>query len=197
MGTFKRDMGKGEGKGAMQFQIQQGGEGPGGAAIGVGGCCGLLPWFILNLLYCIFGGQHINNKSCDPLNDGVGIAQWMLISGIFGFITMCCLCAGGYAVKGGAMASAAEGGAAAGGATTISGLCLCCIGLFVLAWNIYGMVVIFKDHPDVSGCPGEVHMVGYVMMIITFVMMGLSCICGCVGLVCMGGAATVIGMSKQ
>ena len=26
--------------------------------------------FIISLLYCIFGGQHINNKSYDPLNDG-------------------------------------------------------------------------------------------------------------------------------
>merc|ERR1711903_330486 len=136
--TFKREMGKGEGKGAMQFQIQQGGEGPGTAPIAGILCCYFFPSFIINLLYCIFGGQHINNKSCDPLNDGVGIAQWMLISGIFGFISMCCACAGGYAVKGGAGASSPEGAAVAGGAGLIPALCLGCIGLFVLAWNIYG-----------------------------------------------------------
>merc|ERR1712094_1517 len=177
MGTFKRDMGKGEGKGAMQFQIQQGGEGPGGAAIGVGGCCGLLPWFILNLLYCIFGGQHINNKSCDPLNDGVGIAQWMLISGIFGFITMCCTGGSVFIAGKGATASSPEGAAGATGAGGILTLCNGCLGLFQLAWTIYGMVVIFKDHPDESGCPGEVHMFGFVMMIISFVSIGLFCIC--------------------
>merc|ERR1711988_827928 len=148
----------------------------------VAACCScmcMLAVVTFNVLFLIFGATHLNNKHCDPLDDGVGIAEWMMVMGIMGLISLCCQCGqAGIGVMGGSGPSGETEGAATKPAMFLQ-LCNCLFTIFAFCWFIYGCVVVFEDHPDDSGCPGEVHEFGFIYLIITFCVMGLVCLGGC------------------
>ena len=132
---------------------------------------------------------HLDDTRCDTLGDGIGIAQWMFGLGVSNFIVSILL-----------MILSCSVGLAAGLAGTATMECWCstfesfvecaylkgipCIvGVvfcFQVGWVIYGSVVVFMDHPDVSGCPSTIHLHAFIVLIITYVIMGLGICIACV-----------------
>ena len=149
----------------------------------------LLPCAVLGILFVTFGEKHLENQSCDSLDDGVGIAQWMYYMGfcLLSLVTLLCFCPPWQLVQ----PNDDDPGAATldpppTPARSANGHIHCIKGTWALlvlcttGWFLYGAVVVFYDHPNESGCPEEVHSFAYHLILSMLVISGFVglVICG-------------------
>lgn len=156
--------------------------------------CRSLLTYVLPTVLIVFGAQNLSDKKCDTLDDGIGIAQWMFISGIVNvvFVTLGIWAAYKRANYIGEVQN--EIGTEPSTYTEEDVLrvneyvtrktkciatCSCCVTCFALAVFIYGCVVVFEDHPDDSGCSKNVHAFGFWLIIIQLALTGLFLCCFC------------------
>jgi len=126
---------------------------------------------VVPILMIVYGGKHLDNKTCDSLDDGVGIAQWLFISGIYSICSMI------YTWIVLLMSHDTNEGVQSP-CPTVTAVIQLLLLVFNICWTIYGAVVTFEDHPDDSHCPNEVHVFAFVVVIIQLVV--YSCFCCCV-----------------
>lgn len=146
------------------------------------------PCSVLAILFIVNSERNLQNTSCDPLDDGLGIAQWMYYMGfcLCVLVLGICFCPPWELALNEAEQESVEASMPTplGSSTNTSRSGRICFikGLWAVVvvalagWWMYGLVVIFYDHPDESGCPTEVHAFGYYLSISVLSIAGLVCL---------------------
>merc|ERR1712080_357671 len=125
--------------------------------MGLAVCLPAMCYMIYPIVLIILSHAHLDDTECDTVDNGVGIAQWMYGMGICNAIIGCTACVPSFYI----VVTSQMGADTIVNKFAMPCVALCaCLGFcFQLGWVIYGSMVVFKDHPDDTGCPLHVHAV--------------------------------------
>ena len=118
--------------------------------------CVMALFLVVPILQIYYGALHLDNKSCDTLDNGIGIAQWMLGMGcLLALLVVVTVCLAYFGCN----------------HDHPTRYCFYILPLLLVHFGflIYGAVVVFSDHPNDTKCPGEIHMFGFVLVIIQLI----------------------------
>merc|ERR1712086_960517 len=136
--------------------------------------CGGLLWLVMTCFWGYFivvGAMHTNDPYCDVDNTGNGLGQWMLVQGCFSIFIHC----GQSIVL--PMHRPPNGSEAQRSALFLFGLPM----LFLFCWWIYGLVLVFKEHPmEVDACSSAVMIPSaiYVLLVTAMLPASFCIVCG-------------------
>merc|ERR1712072_779838 len=128
-------------------------------------CC-VLPVAVCMIIY---GFENYYEPKCDYLDNGFGLGKWMAIAWIFylvnpviAFFTL-----------------EVDDSPSRGYTERKQQIVRCLLGVVMIGYTIYGLVLIYKYGPNDSPCPDPVQPFAWYLYTIGLSLGGLACCCSC------------------